>query len=93
MFGLAVWGTVHTAPKLGQAAPTAPPGSRAYCIKYLTAYTRMRLLLASIATGQLWKYASIQQLSLLSRPQFLEFGGLKYITSPPAKELEGLSPR
>ena len=69
MFGLAVWGTVHTAPKLGQAAPTAPPGSRAYCIKQIAAY--MSFFLASIATGQLRKCVSIQQLSLLSRPRFL----------------------
>ena len=38
MFGLAVWSTVYTAPKLGQTTPTARPGSRAYCIKHITAY-------------------------------------------------------
>ena len=53
----------------------------------------MRLLLANIATGQLRHCVSTQQVSLLSRPLFLELRGLKYITSPPDKKLEGLSPR
>ena len=72
--------------------PPLPLPVPEHIAKHITAY--MRLLLASIATGQLKKCVSIQQLSLLSRPRFLELGGgLKYITSPPAKKLEGLSPR
>ena len=54
----------------------------------------MKLLLANIATGQLRHCASTQQVSLFSRPRFLELQGLKYITSPPpAKNVpQGLIP-
>ena len=54
----------------------------------------MMLLLASIANGQLRHCVTTQQVSLLSRPRFLELGGggVKYITSPPAKKLEGSAP-
>ena len=64
-------GTVHTAPKLGRAAHTAP--SLFLRILHITAY--MRLLLAYIAIGQPRYCVSTQQVSLLSRSLFLELGG------------------
>ena len=94
MFGLTVWGHRPHGTKVGASCPHCPSRFQAYCIKHIIAY--MRLLLASIATGQLRKCASIQQLSLLSRPRFLELGEgaqIPYEPPPPAKKLEGLSPR
>ena len=54
----------------------------------------MRLLLTSIATGQLRKYVSaFSSYHFLADDDSSSWGGGKYITSLPAKKLEGLSPR
>ena len=76
--GLGAPSSFHTAPKLGASFSCPhclllPCSSWFSRIWQITAY--MKLLLASIATGQLRHCVSTQQRSLFRRPRFLELGG------------------